>query len=56
MLDGAQFALLGAVAAGVGAWTAKKPAVAQDQHAAVAALHAVDHMHVDGIKPVLFMA
>jgi hypothetical protein len=32
---------------------AEKPAIAQDQHAAVAALHAVEHMHVDRIKPIL---
>jgi hypothetical protein len=61
MLIGAQFALPSAVAAGVGAGSpeigtaAEKPAVAQDQHATVSALHAVEHMHmhVKGIKPVL---
>ena len=59
MLVGAQFAFPGAVAAGVGAdrpemgAAAEKAAVAQDQNAAVAPSHAVEHMHVDGIKPVL---
>ena len=58
MLVGAQLALPGPVAAGVRAGrpeigtAAEKPAVAQDQHAAVAALHAVEHMHVNGIKPI----
>jgi hypothetical protein len=59
MLVGAQLALPGAVAAGVGAGrpeiraAAEERAVAQDQHAAVAALHAVEHVHVNGIKSVL---
>jgi hypothetical protein len=50
----------GAVAAGVGAGrpeigtAAEKPAVAQDQHATVSAMRAVEHMDVKGIEPVLY--
>src|ERR1700761_5452968 len=59
MLVGPQLALPGAGAAGVGAFrpeigtAAEKPAVAQDQDAAVATPDAVKHMHVNRIKPVL---
>jgi hypothetical protein len=58
MLVGAQLALPDAVTADVRAGrpetgaAAEKAAVAQDQNAAVAALHAVEHMHVERIEPV----
>jgi hypothetical protein len=35
---------------------AEQNAVTQDQHAAVAPLQAVEHVEVDGIKPVLHVA
>jgi hypothetical protein len=52
MLVGAQFTLPGAVATCVGAdlpktgSAAEKVAVAQDENTAVAARHAIEHMHV----------
>ena len=58
VLIGGELALPGPVADGVGAdrpeirTAADQRAVAQDDHPAVAALHAVKHMHVERVKPI----
>ena len=58
VLIGGELALPGPVAHGVGAdrpeigTAADQRPVPQDDHPAVAALHAVKHMHVERIKPI----